>query len=103
MRIVVLVTWRGGDPYREASWEFDRQYLERHSYPMYVSEPDPGTFKLSQAANRATDKADADGRWDLAIIVGADCIIPRESVEAGIGIAIEHKVLTLPHDNYLRL
>lgn len=102
-RVVILVAWRGGDPVREAHWEFVRRWLDTLGYPVYTSSCDDGPFNLSQATNRASALADTDGRWDVALLAGADCVVPKLQLDEAIQTALDHECIVLPHDQYVRI
>jgi hypothetical protein len=98
MRTVILVP-RRAHPERDKLWAWCRDRWERHfpEFPIYEGHHDEGPFNRSAAVNRAARLADADGRWDQAIVIDADIFIRRSQVLAAVETARKTGRVTWAH------
>ena len=60
--------------------------------PIYEGHHNDGPFNRSAAINRASRFADADGRWDVAVIIDSDVFLPTPHVRDAIASATAGKV-----------
>ena len=98
MRVVVLVPYRAGVWERDRAWAVcKRRWEEVFKFPVYVGVHDVGPFNRSAAINQASRLADADGRWDVALIVDADIFLGPAHVAEAIDIAARTGRVTWPH------
>jgi hypothetical protein len=92
VRSVILVPRRAGIPERDAAWAWCRARW-RALHPdlgLYEGEHDDGgPFNRAAALNAAARLADADGRWDLAVVIDADVFIDPANVTSAIARATE--------------
>jgi hypothetical protein len=85
VRTVILVPRRAGIPERDEIWAWcEARWMAEHpDLPIYEGHHDDGPFNRSAAINLASRRADADGRWDLAVIIDADVFLdPRQVLDA---------------------
>lgn len=83
VRAVILAPRRAGVPERDRAWAWCRARWEAllPDVALYEGDHDDGgPFNRAAALNRAAAAADADGRWDLAVIVDADVFIDPANV-----------------------
>jgi hypothetical protein len=100
MRTVFLVP-RRADKHRDQLWEWckARWHALFPDIPIYEGhhEASEGLFSRAAAINRAARQADADGRWDLAIVIDADVFLKRSQVQAAIDTATRTRHVTWAH------
>jgi hypothetical protein len=102
MRTVFLVPRRsdadsGG--HRDKLWKWCRTRWETlfPEIPIYEGHQDEGLFNRSQAINRAARLADADGKWDQAIVIDSDVLLRQSQVQAAIDTAERTGKVTWAH------
>lgn len=86
MRTVILVPRRADGGQRDRLWDWCRRRWERHfpELPIYEGHHLEGPFNRSAAINRAARAADADGRWDHAVVIDSDVFLRVSQVRAAI-------------------
>lgn len=87
MRAVILRPYRGDGAQRDrlAAWTGARWAANHPDLAMYsASGPLEGPFNRAAALNEAARLADADGRWDLAVVIDADIFIDPANVVAAL-------------------
>ena|ERR1035437_529290 len=102
-RAVIIAPFRTDHGRRQFVWEtIVRPFYQTSGYEMFEGDdPFPGKmFSISRANNALARQA---GPWDVAFFIGADCIVPRASLDRGIAYAREHQVVTLPHDQFFQM
>lgn len=89
MRVVLLVPRRDDGGHRDRLWEWCRARWERYfpDLPIYEGHHDDGPFNRSAAINRAARIADADGRWDIGIVIDSDVFLTVRQVRKAIATA----------------
>lgn len=90
MRTVALVARRADGGHRDRAWEWIRTRWEANTdIPIYVGThtAEEGPYNNSAARNRAAAAADADGGWDIAVIMDADSFCGFDQIDAGIDLA----------------
>lgn len=92
---MILAPWRGGDRYREASWEWVRFHYSSMGFEMFEGDSGSQPFSTAQSYNRAAETA---GDWDVGIFINTDCVVPPESLRAGLEQAATSGRIVLPHD-----
>lgn len=99
MRTVILVPRRDDNGQRDRLWTWCRARWERHfpDLAIYEGHHDYGPFNRSAAINRAAVAADADGRWDQAIVIDSDIFVKVSQVRAAIKLAAETGRVTWAH------
>ena len=100
-RAVVMVPWRGGDPQREAAWDFVRTAWKRDGWAVVTGEPKGKTWSASEARNAA---ASAATDWDVAVFADADTIpgdfdVIRKAVE----VAHKRDRMVRPYRHYWQM
>ena len=99
-RIVILVPFGSEDSSRIEIWEYIHKRLsDEFSYPIYTGADQPESidvFNISLSRNLAAQKADADKKWDIAIIHDADTIINRQQILAGVDTVWKSGAVTYP-------
>lgn len=102
LRAVILVPRRDDGGWRDELWRFCRARWESYRDPLPIYEghhlEDEGPFNRSQAVNRASDLADRDGRWDLALIIDSDTISDPQAVQRMLRYVAETGNLGVAHD-----
>lgn len=85
-RAVILVPRRAGVPQRDKIWAAMRSRWEamHPDLTIYEGHHDEGPFSRSAAINTAARLADADGRWDLAMVIDADVFLDPSQVTAAL-------------------
>jgi hypothetical protein len=98
MRTVILVP-RRAHPERDKLWEWCRARWQAilPDVSIYEGHHDDGPFNRSAAINRASRLADADGRWNVAVVIDADIFIRRSQVEQAIATARQTGMVTWAH------
>ena len=88
MRTVFLVPRRADGGHRDKVWAWCRRRWETlfPDVPIYEGHHDEGLFNRSAAINNAARAADADGHWDLAIVIDSDVLLPLTQVRAAINV-----------------
>lgn len=86
MRTVFLVPRRADKGLRDDLWRWCRARWEAlmPDVPIYEGHHDAGPFNRAAAINLASRLADADGHWDVAIVIDADVFLPIPNVRAAI-------------------
>jgi len=99
MRAVFLVPRRDDGGHRDRLWAYCRDRWERlfPEVTVYEGHHDDGPFNRSAAINRAAELADADGHWDLGIVIDSDVVLSRSQVQAAIDRAAETGRVTWGH------
>jgi hypothetical protein len=94
MRTVFLVPRRADGGLRDQLWAWCRRRWEAEmpDVPIYEGHHTEGPFNRSAAINHAARLADADGHWDVAIVIDADVFLPIPNVRAAIASAGEGMV-----------
>jgi len=100
MKVVILVPRRRDNEWRDKLWAFCRQrWVEHHDpMPIYEGHHEMGPFNRSAAVNAASELADRDGRWDVALIIDSDTISDSKAVQAAIEYAVRTGGLAVAHD-----
>jgi hypothetical protein len=92
----IVIPWRdGGDPHRQANFQYVRDYYEALNIgPVIVSDDGntTGPFNRSAAYNRGLAHTDSD----VIIWNEADTIIPAEQIAAGVMLAAEAPGVVIP-------
>jgi hypothetical protein len=98
MRTVLLVP-RRAHPERDRLWAWCRARWQTilPSVPIYEGHHDEGAFNRSAAINTAARLADADGRWDVGIVIDADTFIRASQVRAAVSSAFKTGRVTWAH------
>jgi hypothetical protein len=93
-RVVFLVPRRADGGHRDRLWAWCRRRWESFmpDVPIYEGHHTVGPFNRSAAINTAARLADADGRWDVAVIIDGDVFLSIPNVRAAIASALEGKV-----------
>lgn len=99
MRTVFLVPRRNDNGHRDRLWAWCRQRWERYfpDIPIYEGHHDEGPFNRAAAVNTAADLGDADGRWDVGIVIDSDVFLKVSQVRAAIDKAVETGKVTWAH------
>lgn len=99
MRTVFLVPRRADGGQRDRLWAYCRARWRRlfPDVAVYEGEHLEGPFNRSAAINRAAELADADGRWDVGIVIDSDVLLPRAQVQAAIDRAAATGRVTWAH------
>jgi hypothetical protein len=94
VRTVFLVPRRADNGLRDRLWAWCRARWDAQMPDVAIFEGhhDEGPFNRSAAINRAAKLADADGRWDVAVVIDADVFHPIPHVRAAIASAAAGKV-----------
>ena len=100
MRTVILIPWRGGDPWREQALDYVRQWYAPLGFPVVLGDSGDESFNRGASHNAAARSA---GDWDVALNVGADILAELDVVRLAVARARETGKLVLPHDDYLPL
>lgn len=100
MRTVILVPRRNDNGHRDDLWAFCKQrWVENfNDLPIYEGHHEHGPFNRSLAINRASDLADGDGRWDVALIIDSDTISDPQRVHQALEAANVTGGLVVAHD-----
>lgn len=98
-RAVFLVPRRNDGGQRDRLWAYCRARWERlfPDVKVYEGHHDSGPFNRSAAINTAAELADADGRWDLGIVIDSDVLLSRSQVQAALDRATETGRVTWGH------
>lgn len=98
MRTVILVP-RRAHLERDKLWAWARARWEAHfpELAIYEGHHEDGPFNRSMAVNRASRRADLDGRWDLAVVIDADIFIRRSQLLAALETAERTGRVTWAH------
>lgn len=98
-RVVILVPRRRDYALRDDLWAWCRARWERilPGVAIYEGHHDDGPFNRSAALNRAADLADADGRWDVALVIDSDVFVRKSQVEQAIATAARTGLTTWAH------
>jgi hypothetical protein len=99
MRVVLLVPRRDDDGPRDRIWAWCRQRWERYfpDIAIYEGHHDDGPFNRSAAVNTAARLADADGRWDVGIVIDSDVFLKVSQVRKAIQTAKKTGRVTWAH------
>ena len=81
---MTLVPYRPGDERRSWCWDVARYWLAKVGWPIYVSDCTGEQFNISPARNAASAEADADGRWDVALVTDTDVIVSSEQLHRSL-------------------
>jgi len=94
MRVVLLVPRRSDGGHRDSLWAWCKARWRAllPDVPIYEGEHTDGPFNRSAAVNRAALLADADGRWDVGVVIDADVFLATRQVRAAIESAASGKV-----------
>lgn len=89
MRVVAIIPRRSDGGRRDELWAFCRARLEADHPDIEIWEGhhNDGPFNAARAFNSA---AEAAGKWDVAVYLGADMLIDVAQVRAAVGHAAEH-------------
>ncbi len=87
----VLIPWRGGDPHREAAWEWVRERWSGLPYGLQLCEPPPGPWCKAAALMPAVS-----GSEEVVVLADADVWCDEvtaavSAVEGGAEWAVPHK------------
>ncbi len=90
----VLLVPRRAHPDRDPLWAWCRARWQRYlpDVPIYEGHHNDGPFNRSAAINTAAKLADADGRWDIGIVIDADVFLRVSQARAAIESAAQGKV-----------
>lgn len=90
----VLLVPRRAHPERDKLWEWCRARWEKYlpDLAIYEGHHTEGPFNRSAAINTAARLADADGRWDIGIVIDADIFLRVSQARAAIASAASGKV-----------
>jgi hypothetical protein len=94
VRVVTLVPWRPGEPFRERHWRYVREHLETLGYPIFTGDS-VGAWARAEACNNA---AKAAGDWDVALITDADTILESTAVRRAVNVVSKSGGAARPHD-----
>lgn len=101
MRSVFLVPRREDNDHRDALWAWCKARWQQYApdLPIYEGhhEAAEGSFNRSAAINRAARAADADGRWDFAVVIDADVLLKQSQFKAALALAQRTKRVTWAH------
>jgi hypothetical protein len=88
-RVVFLVPRRADGGHRDRLWAWCKPRWEREhpDWPVIEGHHTIGPFNRSAAINAASDIADGDGAWDVAVVIDADVIVPPEQVREAVARA----------------
>ena len=104
MSAVLLVPRRAGEPYRDASWHWNRarweELLGSDCSIVEGEHDDGGPFNRSAAINAA---ARAAGDWTVALIVDGDAFVSSRQAIAAINAAARTGELVLGYELYKKL
>lgn len=94
MRAVFLVPRRDDNGHRDRLWAWCRARWERYmpDVPVYEGHHTDGLFNRSAGINTAARLADADGRWDVGVVIDSDVFLRVSQVRAAIESAADGKV-----------
>jgi len=93
---VVLVPFRPGIERREWCWDISRYWLEKVGWPIYIADCE-GPWSVAAARNVASDDADADGMWDVALVTDADVIVEPEQLHRSLTWLLSTGGAVRPH------
>lgn len=97
--VVVLVPWRGGDPDREAAWEYVRPHLEKLNYPIFEGDR-VGPWNRSAAVNAAARSA---GDWDVAVVADSDTVDDLSAITRAVKLAAQTGGAVVPWNRRVKL
>ena len=105
MRVVFLVPWRSDGSYREHAWQTCRTRWEAlfPDWPIYEGASPEGPFQRAAAINDAARRADRDGRWDVAVIIDADVLLPKPNVAEAVRRASKTGKVTWAHRRWRQI
>lgn len=105
MRTVFLVPRRDDHGHRDRLWAYCRRRWEDYfpDVPVYEGHHNDGPFNRAAAVNTAARLADADGRWDLGIVIDSDVFLRVSDVRAAIESAAKSGRITWPHTRWREL
>lgn len=97
MKTVFLVPRRVDYGWRDEVWAWLRNRWESETgWEIYEGHHDDGPFNCAKAINRAA----AQGPWDLAVIAGADLVVPTGQLRCAVAKASLLGHLVHAHDHY---
>jgi hypothetical protein len=104
-RTVILLPYRPDGGWRDKLWAHCRSvWAERFpDWPIYVGEHLDGPFNRAAALNRAATLADADGHWDVALLIDGDVICDPRSIAEAVRTAPLAGRLVVAHDERVML
>lgn len=97
MSVAVLVPWRGGDPYREAAWEYVQTRLR--TYDCFIADSPLPLFNRAAALTMALAQTDAD----VLCLVDADSMVSSEALIRAVEMAREAPGLVIGYVDALYL
>lgn len=102
LRVVFLVPRRADGGHRDELWRWARARWERlfPDWPIVEGHHDAGPFNRSAAINLASDLADDDGRWDVAVVIDSDVFLRASVVREAVERAAETGLVTWPHTRW---
>lgn len=101
-RYVILVPRRDDGGHRDDLWAYCRARWEAilPDVPIYEGHHDEGLFNRSAAINRAAVLADADGRWDVALVIDSDIMLRRSQARKVLETARRSGKVTWAHTRW---
>jgi hypothetical protein len=99
MKAVFLVPRRNDGGPRDAIWAYCRARWEHYfpDVPVIEGHHDDGPFNRSAAVNAAARLADADGSWDVGIVIDSDVVLSVSQVREAIATAARTGKVTWGH------
>jgi hypothetical protein len=91
----VVVPWRGGDPHREAAWDYVRAKYD--GWKLTVAEYNEGPWVKARAVMPAIEESDA------AVVVMADADVWCDGLDAAVNAVIDGYAWAVPHRRVKRL
>ena len=108
-RTVILVPYRGDGGWRETIFGTVLPYLGKLAEIVgadivYMADSGHDPFSVGNSFNRAAELADADGRWDVALLHEADFLVePRAVAEAVRMVRDGHPGMVYAWSRHVRL
>ncbi len=101
MRTVILVP-RRANPERDVLWAWCKARWEKYhpAWTIYEGHHDDGPFNRSAAINTAARLADADGRWDYAVVIDADIFLRASQAGDAVKRAMKTGRVTWGHTRW---
>lgn len=82
MNPAIIVPWRGGDPHREAAYDFVSRWVASTGMPWMTADSGDGTFSRAASKNLGASRC---ASWaDVFIFNDADMIVPVEQYHAAV-------------------
>ena len=94
---VLLIPWRGGDPFRERNLRYVLEWYDALHLEVYFGDSGHESFNRGASRNAASEAA---GPWKRALIADADCLAELNVVNEAFDLASETGKMMLPHDDW---